>query len=215
MIALLDLDRTLVDRDAGFAVWARAFAEEWGLTDEDVAWLHAEDRVHRQRGPFFDAVHARLPHTGAPADRWRAYRSLMPRVSPAFPGVVDALGDLRSEGWRLVVVTNGRTQTQVRKLRRTGVADVVHAWYVSEQVGARKPEGAIFAAALAGAGAAAAQEAWMVGDDPVADVGGGRAAGLRTAWVAHGRVWPAPDEPPDLVAPTPRDALAALAALPR
>ncbi|MER5627063.1 HAD hydrolase-like protein [Streptosporangium sp. NPDC002544] len=34
---------------------------------------------------------------------------------------------------------------------------------------------------------ALADGGWMVGDHLVADIGGGRAAGLRTAWVDRGR----------------------------
>jgi putative hydrolase of the HAD superfamily len=31
----------------------------------------------------------------------------------------------------------------------------------------------------------------MIGDNPELDIGGGAAAGLRTAWTANGRTWPA------------------------
>src|SRR5260370_38543123 len=38
----------------------------------------------------------------------------------------------------------------------------------------------------------------MVGDSPEADVAGGQAAGLQTAWIRRGRVWPVDDPLPDL-----------------
>ncbi len=47
-------------------------------------------------------------------------------------------------------------------------------------------------------GAPGVGAAWMVGDHPVADVGGGRGADLRTGWVAHGRVW-SEERAPDVV----------------
>ncbi|MEV0282173.1 HAD hydrolase-like protein [Streptomyces sp. NPDC050610] len=31
---------------------------------------------------------------------------------------------------------------------------------------------------------------WMVGDNPVNDIDGGRAAGLRTVWINRGDGWP-------------------------
>ncbi|MCX4750867.1 HAD family hydrolase [Kitasatospora sp. NBC_01287] len=46
----------------------------------------------------------------------------------------------------------------------------------------------------------AAAPVWMVGDSVAADIGGGQAAGLRTAWIRRGRTWPATARPPDLVA---------------
>jgi putative hydrolase of the HAD superfamily len=51
-------------------------------------------------------------------------------------------------------------------------------------VGSAKPDGAIFAAALALAGAAP-EEAWHVGDTPEADVDGALAAGLRPVLIAR------------------------------
>jgi putative hydrolase of the HAD superfamily len=40
----------------------------------------------------------------------------------------------------------------------------------------------------------------MVGDAPLEDVGGGKRAGLLTAWIDLGRVWELPGYAPDLVA---------------
>jgi ribonucleotide monophosphatase NagD (HAD superfamily) len=49
-----------------------------------------------------------------------------------------------------------------------------------------KPTRAYFDAALAGLGAGA-EEAWMVGDDVEADVGGAKAAGLKGVLVRTGK----------------------------
>ncbi|WP_411970748.1 HAD hydrolase-like protein [Micromonospora peucetia] len=38
---------------------------------------------------------------------------------------------------------------------------------------------------------------WVIGDSPVLDVEGGRAAGLATLWVSRGKNWPAELTPPD------------------
>lgn len=37
----------------------------------------------------------------------------------------------------------------------------------------------------------------MVGDSITADIGGGRAAGLRTIWIRRGRPWPPTEPLPD------------------
>lgn len=215
MIALLDLDETLVDRTAGFRLWARAFTSRWSLSAEDHTWLHDLDRAVKPRGPFFEAVHERLPATGRPADVWADYREQMPGLTPAFPGVLDELRGLRSAGWRLMAITNGRADNQVEKMRRTGIADVVDGWCVSEDVGASKPDPAIFAAALSRVKAPTPGECWIVGDDPIADIAGGRIAGLRTHWISHGRSWPLDSPEPDRMSTSPADALRALAQRPR
>ncbi|WP_456789486.1 HAD family hydrolase [Cellulomonas sp. P5_C5] len=212
MIALLDLDETLVDRSAGFAAWARSFVDRWSLPGDQRVWIEELDRAVTQREQFFDALCERFPQAGPPDRLWQDYRNQLPLHTSAFPGVVEHLETLRSTGWRLMVVTNGRTETQVGKLRRTGIADVVHGWCVSEEAGVRKPDAAIFALALRRLGAAVGDRCWMVGDDPAADIAGGSAAGLRTLWISHGRRWPLSDLRPERTAVSPRDALAALAA---
>ena len=47
----------------------------------------------------------------------------------------------------------------------------------------------------------------MVGDSADTDIAGGRAAGLRTAWLHHGREWERPDLPPDALVATIHDAV--------
>jgi putative hydrolase of the HAD superfamily len=68
---------------------------------------------------------------------------------------------------------------------------VVPGWTISEGAGVRKPDRRIFEVAAAAAGVPLGPAAWMVGDSAQADVGGGVAAGLRTAWVTLNRDWPA------------------------
>ncbi|WP_258725650.1 HAD family hydrolase [Cellulomonas sp. NS3] len=213
MIALLDLDGTLVDRSAGFAAWARSFADRWSLPDDDHAWLGELDRTVAQRRQFFEGVSRRFPEAGPPETLWQDFRAQMPLLTPAFPDVLERLDTLRSAGWRLMVVTNGRTDNQVGKLRRTGIADRVDGWCVSEEAGVAKPDAAIFASALARLGAADGAGCWMVGDDATADVAGGHAAGLRTHWISHGRPWPLRDLRPERTSVSPGDALALLAGL--
>ena len=74
-------------------------------------------------------------------------------------------------------------------MQETGLAALVDGAVASAELGAAKPDAAIFARGLALAGAAAA--AWHVGDDVAADVEGALAAGIRPVLVHRG------DDPPD------------------
>ena len=98
------------------------------------------------------------------------------------------LRDLRGAGVPVGVVTNGPTEGQWDKLRRTGVADLVDAAVVSQEFGVNKPDPSIFRRALDLIGAQPS-ETVFVGDNPVNDIGGARAVGMRTAWIRHGREW--------------------------
>jgi putative hydrolase of the HAD superfamily len=101
----------------------------------------------------------------------------------AYPDAPAALRALRGAGVRVVVVSNWDHSLHER-LAETGLAPLVDGALASAEVGAAKPERAIFAAALELAGAEP-HDAWHVGDTPEADVEGARAAGLRPVLIAR------------------------------
>jgi putative hydrolase of the HAD superfamily len=93
----------------------------------------------------------------------------------AYPDAAPALAALRRGGLRVVCVSNWDHELAA-VLGRVGLGDAFDAVVVSALAGARKPDPAIFAAALEVAGCDAA-EALHVGDGD-ADVDGARAAGI-------------------------------------
>ncbi|HEX6022783.1 MAG TPA: HAD family hydrolase [Solirubrobacter sp.] len=101
----------------------------------------------------------------------------------AYPDAAPALTALRDAGIARVVVSNWDWSLHER-LEETGLAPLVDGALASAVVGAAKPDGAIFDAALALAGARPDQ-AWHVGDTPDVDVDGARAAGLRPILIAR------------------------------
>jgi len=209
VFVLLDLDGTLVDRNGAFDLWVEQFVQDRRLDAAARRWLEATDRALPERGAFFDAVVDYLGVAEDPRRLWARYRAVMPGLTQPFPGVLDGLRALREAGWRTGVVSNGRTDNQVGKLRATGIADLVDGWWVSDGVGVRKPQRGIFDAAIAGL-AADRTRTWMLGDDPILDIGGGKAADLHTLWISHGRDWDHPDFFPDAVSWSSADAFSAL-----
>jgi putative hydrolase of the HAD superfamily len=117
-------------------------------------------------------------------------------VFSAYPDSAPALRALRAQGWRLVVVSNWDTSLHER-LAETGLAELVDGAVASAEIGAAKPDGAIFARGLALAGVDAA-DAWHVGDDVQADVEGALAAGIRPVLIARAGDPPALDGVPVL-----------------
>ena len=94
-----------------------------------------------------------------------------------YPDVVPALDDLRDRGLALVAVSNWDCSLP-SVLERCGLGGRLDGTVTSAGAGARKPDPAIFAAALQLAGCEPA-EALHVGDTPEEDVAGARAAGIR------------------------------------
>ena len=99
----------------------------------------------------------------------------------AYPDAAPALRELRAAGLRTVVVSNWDHSLHER-LHETGLAPLLDGALASAEVGAAKPDRAIFAAALELAGTG---DAWHVGDTVEADVAGARAAGLRPVLIAR------------------------------
>ena len=122
-VLLCDLDGTLVDRDAGFALWADEFASQWGLNKHQREWLATEDAAQRQRGPFFSAVAAQLALPEDPDRLWERYRSRMPHLAPAVAGVVEGLTRLRAQGWLLRLSPTGRWTTNAGNSRQVASTD--------------------------------------------------------------------------------------------
>ena len=110
-----------------------------------------------------------------------------------YPEVRPALRALR-EKHVLIAVTNGNAS-----LERIGIADLFDGFVSARTAGAAKPERQIFDTAV-NAGGATPQQTLHVGDHPEYDIGGARAAGLKTAWVnRHGGDWPEALPEPDVV----------------
>ena len=183
-VILLDLDDTLFDRSAAFARWCDRHAG--GCTPMLVA---ADARGRTSRTALARAVGA--DHVAAFAARFPT--ELAACVEPE-AGVPEAVAALAARH-RVAIVTNGGA-AQRAKLARAGVADRVHAVFVSSEVGAAKPARAMFDAALAWSGCAPAEHV-MVGDDPVNDIAPAAALGMATAWRTRGDVYPVELAPPD------------------
>jgi HAD superfamily hydrolase (TIGR01509 family) len=196
-LAIFDLDNTLIDRAAAFRRWAEGFAAGRELGADDVAWLErADGDGFTPRGRLLAAVRERYG-VEIPVARFRAE---MVQCVEVDPGVPQGLRKMRAEGWKVAVATNGETAQQWAKLRRTGLDGHVDSVAVSEEVGVAKPDRRMFAAAAERCGERLTAAAWMIGDCPTRDVGGARAAGLRTVWLHRGRRWEHGDPGPEVIA---------------
>ncbi|MBD5787662.1 HAD family hydrolase [Cellulosimicrobium terreum] len=199
MLWLIDLDNTLVTRDAAFAAWAARAVRDAGGDESDVAAIVAADGGgHAPKRAVARVVGDRLGWPGeeldAVVERFRL--GILEHVE-AYPGVLDAVDALRADGDRVVVVTNGTSAQQRGKIARCGIEPHVDAIVVSDEEGVAKPDPRLLEIALdrTGSGGIDRREVWMVGDAAHLDVAAGRAAGVRTAWVSHGHAWAGGAEP--------------------
>jgi putative hydrolase of the HAD superfamily len=184
MLLLIDLDNTLVDRRAAYKAWA-----ESRFGESEVPWLVETDRDGYEKREMLAAkIVARY---GGDERRMLAElrAGMVDNMAPD-PTIAAVLTDAKEAGFVPFVVTNGTVAQQEAKLRRTGLDRLVVGWTISEGAGVRKPDRRIFEIAAAATGIPLSDSGWMVGDSAENDVGGGHAAGLRTAWVTLRREWP-------------------------
>ncbi|WP_406722883.1 HAD-IA family hydrolase [Streptomyces althioticus] len=206
LLVLFDLDNTLVDRRRTLTDWSAEFTARHGLADEERA--HVLGMVAERAYPSaFEVIRARYRLPMSTDELWRAYCADIATSVSCPDEILDGLDELRGAGWRVGVATNGAVDIQRAKLTATGIAERVDGVFVSEEAGARKPQRRHFALAAGRCGAVLADGGWMVGDNPVNDIGGGRSAGLRTIWVGNSRSWPLADPGPDRTVPHARAAI--------
>ncbi|MFB8000201.1 HAD family hydrolase [Streptomyces sp. NPDC056002] len=189
-LLLLDLDNTLVDRDAAFRTAAADFLAEHDLPDSDLTWVTTVDASgytarHEVAAALTERYGDVVPTSAIRdlLDNGVADHVVLTRSSR------DALSKAQADGWTCVIVTNGRTVQQEAKIRNTGLDQLVQGWVISETVAHRKPEPEILHAAAAETVSLPLHGAWVIGDSPQADIAGAAALGLRSVWVTDGRPW--------------------------
>ena len=86
----------------------------------------------------------------------------------------------------LVAVTNGTKTAQEKKLRRSGLDNVVDKVFISEDVGVEKPNAAYFEYIFEQMKITDKSRVLLIGDSLTSDMLGGRNAGIQTCWFNPG-----------------------------
>ena len=198
---VFDLDDTLVDhvgaaRD-GFRVWLATLGPTPLLPAEaEELWLALEER-HYQRyldglvsypGKRRDRLREFLHALGHPApppgpagdvaldEQFAGYLAAFTRAWRAHHDALPTLTRTHAAGLAVAVLTNGDQRQQEAKVRATGLSGVCGRVFASSSLGVAKPAAAAYDAVAAALGLEPAQ-LLMVGDNPLNDVEGARAAG--------------------------------------
>jgi putative hydrolase of the HAD superfamily len=189
---IVDLDDTLYPREqfvlGGLAAVARHIAGARNVSADAAFTVLINAYDSKERGRELQALCCRfeLPSEVIP-ELVTVFREHRPSLWLR-PGVVDTLQRLRRDGWRIVILTNGLPAVQASKVAALEVARFVDGVLYAEQFAlGGKPASATFQAALAQLNVPA-HSCICVGDDPMCDIRGGRAAGLRTIRVSRADV---------------------------
>lgn len=199
---LFDLDNTLGDRAAAVRRWAEElyFSQPGLMARVDRAEavrkiIEWDAGGHVFAPELFAKMVSEWPFVRESAEelvRWHAKH--YPAAFRPEPVMSRTIRRMMRVGLEWGVVTNG-PPFQKDKLVALGLEKIAGCVVVSSEFGTAKPDPAIFAEALRLLGRSAA-ETVFVGDSPAADIEGARKAGMDTAWLSHGRKWPAELRPP-------------------
>lgn len=142
-------------------------------------------RPFGSRAEIIEAALARFPAADPAATRTAALEVLAREIdsAEAEPAARSVLGFLARRGLKLAVLTNSASPYR-EPLDRCGLAGAFDAVLFSCDLGAKKPEPAVYAAALAALGTDAG-ETLMIGDSLANDVEGPAAAGMATLLIGR------------------------------
>ena len=194
---LFDLDQTLIDRGPSLRAFLpdqhRRFTSFHRRSESDAyhrRFMELDANGYADKWRLYDVLRSEFGIRASVDDLVQDFRTNGYRTVHLYPDVMNILSALKQRGYPTGIVTNGSTATQTRKVTAAGLATVADIVLISESIGLRKPDPAIFHRAASDLRVDAA-DCLFVGDDPRKDICGAAAVGMRTAWVAHGRTWPA------------------------
>lgn len=176
---LFDLDNTLCDVVSARVRYAVNAARDAGVRLDAAALRQAAEEGTET---VISLLRRELGRRAA----WRTIPSHDIARYVEFSQAARCVLELTGSRARVGVVSNGRSQTQMVKLRRALGDVALSPIVISGQVGFRKPARRIFGRALALL-EMPANEVLFVGDDPLEDMLGAARVGMRTCWISHGR----------------------------
>jgi putative hydrolase of the HAD superfamily len=185
---ILDLDDTLYPRErfvqSGLSAVARHVQDTRDIPADEALAVMTAARRQGKGGREFQALCARFGlAASAIPELTDVFRDHWPALQlPA--ATADVLRMLRTDGWRMVVLTNGLPRVQRAKVFALGIHALVDdVIYAEEQTPGGKPSPDAFRAALRRLGLPA-RRCVCIGDDPVRDIAAARSLGLATVWVS-------------------------------
>lgn len=204
-ILLFDMDNTLIDRNNAM----EQFIRHWLLSTTNLREEAQEAEVQTILGQDNWGYMGRLEFCSWLLKRYdllhdlseeeqklktELFMSNMLRSIPGYlkpPGEVISILAALKKKYRLLLATNGASETQRMKIGRSGLEEVFDKEdiYVSGEVGYDKPDKRYYQRILDDV-KHPPQELMMVGDDPLNDIHGAALCGIQTCWVAHGRTYP-------------------------
>lgn len=192
---VFDMDHTLFDRYATIRAIMPAFCEAFDVAlsvDEAAELLCKYDKKLNIFGwpMVFNKLKAKGMFNTAP--HFAQYAAFLyehfSQTSVDYPFTIPTLKKLREDGYKVGMITNGDHDIQAAKIDNLGYTPYFDEVLISGDCDFEKPEPEIFIEMAKKLGIQP-HEMVYVGDHPVNDVDGSRAAGCIPVWVKTYGIW--------------------------
>ena len=191
----LDLDGTLLDFERSEALaFVAAFAGEGLFTDDamyetyrainNALWDAFEQGMVTKDHLVVERFRRFLAHYDSPVDPAymnEVYINTLSFTCIEVPGARELLEALAGK-IPMALVTNGVAKAQYGRVKNARMAPFFEHVFISEEIGAQKPDPIFFKKALEACGNPDPAEVLIVGDSLSADMRGGISSGLKTCW---------------------------------
>lgn len=190
---LLDLDDTILDFHAAERVALSSALSDMGVPPTE-ACLSRYKEINRscwerlERGELtreevlvvrFDILFSELGYTVSAAETQRIYEYKLSLEHPFMEGAEELLEALYGK-YALYIASNGTASVQDRRIADTGIARYFDGIFISQRVGANKPDREFFDRCFAKIKDFNKSETMIVGDSLSSDILGGKNAGILT-----------------------------------
>ncbi len=192
---IFDLDDTLLDFYKGEVDGVTSILKENGIDDIDLGfqtylkinqevWKKIESGAPRQ--PLLDTRFSQTLSTfGVNSDGQqleKQYRNMINHNYHTLTGAEEFLAQLRDHNFNLIVGSNGVKQTQIERLRGSGLLKYFSSLFISEDVGYSKPDKKFFNAIIQSSNEISPENSIMIGDRLQSDILGANRVGIDSIW---------------------------------
>ena len=198
-VILFDADNTLFDFDKAEERALRLTLEAYGWPFDPVAeglylainralWQRFDQGQVSQEWLVVERFAAFQRIMGGdrdPAEINRFYLARLAEGAYLLPGAEELCRRLK-EDFTLAIITNGVARVQRGRLARSPLWGLIPRLFISEEIGASKPQRAFFDAVIQAMGIRDPRRAAVVGDNLLTDVKGGLDAGMDAVWFNPG-----------------------------
>lgn len=196
-VILWDIDGTLLNFEAIEMAAIRACFDVYGqgvCTEEMLKTYAGINRVYWQRiekgeisraealeGRFKDWLSHYGQDASVASDFNKKYQMCLGDMVCFYPNALETVKALKGQVLQYAV-TNGTKVAQERKLKNSGLAELLDGAFISEDVGIDKPSAEYFERVFGEIGFYEKDEVMIVGDSLTSDIKGGNNAGIVTCW---------------------------------